>query len=199
MAIVALTGPPTLAAPGDLHRIKAEMANLRAGPSDQSNVRGRVEGKKEVIELAESGKWVGVRVLDTGEEGWIFGDLLDLASASTLGEGTPPVPPTAGFRELSAGFDQVMQAVNTELGQSFASKVETAEGNKLRVVADPDWLRSTSRDAHIMAATALYEMWKNHQNSAAVEVTLLDGKSSYVTISDDSTGPKLTVTPLSGG
>jgi hypothetical protein len=29
-----------------------------------------------VIELTRDGNWVGVRVLQTGEEGWIYGGLL---------------------------------------------------------------------------------------------------------------------------
>ena len=75
---VALLGGAALAAPGDIHRVAgADVVNLRAGPSDESNIRGRVDQGDEVIELTGEGNWVGVRVLDTGEEGWIFGGLLE--------------------------------------------------------------------------------------------------------------------------
>ena len=60
-----------LAAPGDIHRVSgADVVNLRAGPSDASNIRGRIDHGDEVIELTRDGNWVGVRVLQTGEEGW---------------------------------------------------------------------------------------------------------------------------------
>ena len=62
----------------------AEVVNLRAGPSDESNIRGRVEQGDEVIELTSEGNWRGVRVLDTGEEGWIYGGLLEAVAQSGL-------------------------------------------------------------------------------------------------------------------
>jgi hypothetical protein len=40
-------------------------------------VRGTVERGDEVIELTRRDNWLGVRVLRTGEEGWIFGYLLE--------------------------------------------------------------------------------------------------------------------------
>ena len=57
------------AAPGDLHRVSAERANLRADPSDDSNVRGQLERGEQLIELVRDGEWHGVRVMRTGEEG----------------------------------------------------------------------------------------------------------------------------------
>jgi uncharacterized protein YgiM (DUF1202 family) len=83
---LAVAGPGTaVAAPGDIHRVAgADVVNLRAGPSDETNIRGRVEQGDEVIELTREGSWVGVRVLETGEEGWMFGDLLDTVSRSGL-------------------------------------------------------------------------------------------------------------------
>ncbi|HET6468974.1 MAG TPA: SH3 domain-containing protein [Geminicoccaceae bacterium] len=192
--------PAAYAAPGDVHRVTAETVNLRAGPSDQTNVRGRIQGGEQVLELTREGNWYGVRVLRTGEVGWIFGDLLQLAAASALGQANGPVEPeSAGFRELSSGFDQMMQAINRELGMSVFDRVEPVQGDRLKVRAHPDWLRATSRDAHLMAATAIYEMWKNHQNSAPVQVVLTDGDDDYVTIADEATGPRLTVASLGEG
>jgi len=74
-----------LAAPGVIHRVAgADVVNLRAGPSDASNIRGRVDHGDEVIELTRDGNWVGVRVLQTGEEGWIYGGLLERVARSGL-------------------------------------------------------------------------------------------------------------------
>ena len=53
------------------------MVNLRAGPTEESNIRGTVELDDEVIELTRDRNWIGVRVLQTGEEGWIYGGLLE--------------------------------------------------------------------------------------------------------------------------
>ena len=74
-----------LAAPGDIHRVSgAEVVNLRAGPTEESNIRGTVELDDEVIELTRDRNWVGVRVLQTGEEGWIYGGLLEQVAQSGL-------------------------------------------------------------------------------------------------------------------
>ena len=63
-----------------LLRVTAELANLRSGPSDANTVRSQVQQGEELIELAREGNWRGVRVMRTGEEGWIFADLVDRGS-----------------------------------------------------------------------------------------------------------------------
>jgi hypothetical protein len=69
LALAAAGTGAAMAAPGDIHRVTgADIVNLRAGPSDETNIRGRVEQGDEVIELTREGSWVGVRVLPTGEE-----------------------------------------------------------------------------------------------------------------------------------
>ena len=191
LALAAAAGPTSaLAAPGDVHRVVAERANLRAGPSDANNVRSQLERGEELVELRREGDWYGVRVTRTGEEGWIFGNLVERVSQSTLGE---PEQPSAGFLELSESFDKALRGINSALGQPFARGVRQAEGNALRVTVDEGWLRATSRDAHLMTALAVYQMWKNHQNNAPVRVVLLDGERPYVTIADEANGPRLTV------
>ena len=82
------------------------MVNLRAGPSDESNIRGRVEQGDEVIELTSDGNWRGVRVLQTGEEGWIYGGLLERVAPSGLlpATGTDAGPPAfSSSRRTSTG------------------------------------------------------------------------------------------------
>ena len=106
-----------LAAPGDIHRVSgAEVVNLRAGPTDTSNIRGRLEQGDEVIELTRDGNWIGVRVLRTGEEGWIYGGLLERVSQSGLLPGASGEAGDAGFLQLSEGFDRLMRRVNGDLG-----------------------------------------------------------------------------------
>lgn len=181
---------PLSAAPGDTHRVTADLANLRAGPSNDATVRGRVEQGDEVIELREERGWLGVRVLDTGEEGWIYGDLLERLAQSGLSADAGD----AGFRELSEGFDRLVQSVNGELGYPTVEAVERTGEDALRVTPTPQWLRYAGRDAHLMAAMAFYEMWKNHQNRRPVSLTLAgEGGADYITIIDRETGPVLSL------
>lgn len=189
--VLALAGPaPLSAAPGDVHRVTADLANLRAGPSNDANVRGRVEVGDEVIELRQERGWFGVRVMDTGEEGWIYGDLLERVAQSGLsGEAGD-----AGFRQLSEGFDRLVGSLNDELGYRTVERVERTGEDALRVTPTPQWLRYGSRDAHLASAMAFYQMWKNHQNGRRVNLTVAgEGGDDYITITDQDTGPVLSV------
>ena len=190
---LALTTTAALAAPGDIHRIAgADLVNLRAGPSDQTNIRGRVEQDDEVIELTREGSWVGVRVLETGEEGWIFAGLLETVAPSGLSPGTAGTD--AGFLQLSESFDVLMRRINTQLGYPVVDTVEQTGDGTLRIVPTRQWLRDGSREAHMMAAAAIYQMWKNHQNSAPVGVVMADASGEdYITIRDEATGPSLSI------
>jgi uncharacterized protein YgiM (DUF1202 family) len=187
---LAAAALPAAAAPGDVHRVAAERANLRAGPSDTTNVRGQLGRGDQLIELARDGDWYGVRVERTGEEGWIFGDLVERVSQSTL-LGASEAARTAGFLELSENFDKALRGITSRLGYPMVERVSQGEGGTLRVTANRDWLRDTSRDAHLMAALAVYQMWKNHQNNGPVRVVLLDGDQPYVTLADESDGPRV--------
>ena len=199
LPLLALTfGGGALAAPGDIHRVTgAELVNLRAGPSDEANVRGRVEAGDEVIELTNEGNWVGVRVLPTGEEGWIYGGLLERTAASGLsagGDGGGGGLADAGFLQFSEGFNTLIHRINQDLGYGMVADVVSPSQGVLRVTPSAEWLRSGSRDAHVMAATAFYQMWKNHQNGARVTSVLTDAAGDdYVTIADTDRGPELTV------
>jgi SH3-like domain-containing protein len=193
LALMTAAAGAALAAPGDIHRVAgADVVNLRAGPSDQTNIRGRVEQGDEVIELTREGSWAGVRVLGTGEEGWIYGGLLETVSRSGL---EPAVEGSdAGFLQLSESFDMLMRRINSQLGYPVVETVEEAGDGSLRVVPTPQWLRDGSREAHMMAAAAIYQMWKNHQNSAPVEVVMADAAGEdYITIRDEASGPSLSI------
>ena len=181
------------AAPGDIHVVtNAELVNLRAGPSDETAVRGRVEEGDEVIELQREGNWVGVRVLPTGEEGWIYGGLLETRVRSGL---DPTVQAgDAGFMQLSQEFDQLMRGINSKLGFPVVSSVQQIADNALQVTPTPQWLINGSREAHMMAVAAIYQMWKNHQNMAPVSVSMLDGDGNdYIRIDDEASGPSMSV------
>jgi len=197
LALGAASGG-ALAAPGDIHRVAgAEVVNLRAGPSNESNIRGSVEQGDEVIELTRDGSWFGVRVLQTGEEGWIFGDLLQPVAQSGLlprDGGTEGAGGDAGFLQLSEGFDQLVRRLNSDLGYRLVEDAVPLDQGVLQVTPTADWLRSGSRDSHIMAALAFYQMWKNYQDGRPVTLVMPDDQGQeYIRIADGSRGPELSI------
>ena len=193
-ALILCGAQPAAAGTGDIHRvINAELVNLRAGPSNEANVRGQVEQGDEVIELTSDGGWVGVRVLETGEEGWIFAELLEPVARTTLGAGEGVVS-DAGFLRLSEGFNQLIGRINDDLGYPIVQGTEQPSERVLRVAPTQSWLLNGSRDAHLMAAIAFYQMWKNHQNNQPVELVMLNDRGEeYITITDEGDGPDLQV------
>ena len=195
--LIATAGGPAAAAPGDIHRVAhADTVNLRAGPSNESNVRGTVQQGDDVIELTRSDNWLGVRVLRTGEEGWIFGPLLEPVSTSTLGNGAPVAAEDAGFLRWSEGFNRLLGKLNADVGYPMAKKVEQPEADLLRVVPTPEWLLNSSREVQLMTAVAIYEMWKNHQNGGPVRVVITDPQGhDYISIVDQDSQPKLSIAP----
>ena len=194
--LAMLASAPLGAAPGDIHEVvNADLVNLRAGPSNEANVRGTVERGDQVIELTSDGDWFGVRVPRTGEEGWIFGQLLEPVARSTLGTGGGAAPvEDVGFLRLSESFNRLIRGISTDLGYPVVQEVQQPEADLLRVVPSREWLINGSRDAHLMAAAAIYEMWKNHQNGAPVRVVMVDHEGQdYVTIVDGDAGPNLSI------
>ncbi|MBP2229614.1 SH3 domain-containing protein [Azospirillum agricola] len=202
-AIAALAGLfgmlalPALAAPGDVHSVTGEKVNLRAAPSDDASVRSTVTRGDEVVELKQDGNWLGVRVLRTGEEGWLFSDLVKRRTASTLGGAAAAGPAQAGFGRIAPGFDGLVASISDHLGYRFADKVEQTGNGALRVVPTQDWSYNTSRDAKMYAALALYQMWKNYNNGRPVTVALGPQGASAITIEDSAKGPEL-VLPMMG-
>ena len=104
-------------------------------------------------------------------------------AASTLGGGVGET--TAGFAELSRDFDRLMGNLTQRYGFPLFAQVHQAGGDTLEATLTQQWLRAGSDDEHLLAAIALYQMWKNHQNSGPVRIVLLepDGKR-YLTIDD---------------
>jgi uncharacterized protein YgiM (DUF1202 family) len=184
-----------LAAPGDIHRVTgADVVNLRAGPSDESNIRGSVHAGDEVIELTRDGDWIGARVLPTGEEGWIYGGLLEQVAASGLVPGDPVAwsGRDAGFMQLSESFDHLIRRFNGDLGYRMVDDVVQTGDGVLQVKPTPAWLRAGSRDAHMMGALAFYQLWKNHQNGRPVALVMTDDRGEeYIRIVDGDLGPEL--------
>ena len=186
-----------LAAPGDIHRVAgAEVVNLRAGPSNESNIRGSVEQGDEVIELTSAGSWYGVRVLQTGEEGWIFGELLERVAQSGLLPRDSAGGPAGdgGFLQLSEGFDQLIRRLSDDLGYRMVEDAVTLDQGVLQVTPTASWLRGGSRDSHLMAALAFYQMWKNHQDGRPVTLVMPDDEGQeYIRIADGARGPELSI------
>jgi uncharacterized protein YgiM (DUF1202 family) len=172
------------AATGDTLRVVAERVNLRAGPTDNANVRSQVTQGERLLELRREGSWYGVRVLSTGEEGWIFGDLIAPESSSTLSASEAGAT-VAGFEELSRDFDRLVGHLGQRYGFRLVERVAQSGNDSLDVTLSPQWLRAGSADEHLLMATAIYQMWKNHQNSAPVRVSVLEpGGERYITIDD---------------
>jgi len=194
-ALMALSAP-AMANPGDTYTITGDRVNVRSGPSDRASIRTTVQRGDELLELRQDGGWTGVRVLRTGEEGWVFSDLLRQRSASTLGSGGNG---RGSFARYSSGFDRLIGRVNDELGYKFADRVEAGEDGLLRVTPSQEWLFNTSREAKIYAAMALYEMWKNHNNGRPVSVALGARGMNPITIEDGSNGPTMDLPALVGG
>jgi uncharacterized protein YgiM (DUF1202 family) len=195
--VVALIAAlPALAASGDIYQVSSDLVNLRAGPSNEANVRDRVAGGTEVIELDRDGNWYGVRTLDTGAEGWIYGDLLTRVSTTSL----ETLGTEAGFGEYSGDFDRLFYQIGDRLGFSLVNKVEV-DGDRLTIDPSSAWLRASSQDAHAMASAAIYQMWKNYRNNAPVSVVLLDENDQAYVVSDDDgeAGPMLTVNDIAIG
>jgi hypothetical protein len=195
---LALGAGPPRAATGDTHRVVAERVNLRAGPSDDANVRSQVMQGEQVLELRREGGWYGVRVLRTGEEGWIFADLIEPVGTTTLdgggggGEGGPAGG--AGFADLSRDFDRLMGQLARRYGFALFDGVRQADGATLEATLTPAWLRAGSADEHLLAAIAIYQMWKNHQDSAPVRVLVLEpGGERYIAI-DETGAPEALLT-----
>jgi hypothetical protein len=179
--------------PGDTQEVTAERANLRAGPSDKAEALGQVQRGDEVIELQRRGDWLGVRVVRTGEEGWVHGNLVQLSSATRLGRETEP----AGFKDLSPGFDSLIRKIEEHYGYPMVERVEITENRTLRVAPTREWLVYGGRQDHLLAALAFYQMWKDNQNDQPVNVSLMDEKGGqYISISDGSSGPSLMVHPV---
>ena len=78
---------------------------------------------------------------------------------------------------------------------------DLGSGRSLTLTPTESWLRASSEDAQLMAATAIYGMWKNYRNQAPVEVVLLDADGEpYVAIRDQGeAGPQLTVVDQASG
>jgi hypothetical protein len=187
---LAAVASPALAEPGDMLEVTTDRANLRSGPSDETTVRSQVLLGDEVIELRREGSWVGVRVMRTGEEGWIYGDLVQLASETQLDGGVSQ----AGLDMLSADFDRLIGRIGDEFGYSLIESVQEGDGNALYVTPTNDFLVYAGREAHVTTTLAVYQMWKNHQNSEPVSVTLLGTEGEpYVTIQDEPEGAEPTV------
>ena len=195
-ALIMLLGTNAVAGPGDVLRVNSDLVNLRAGPSDAATIRDRVAGGTDVLELRRDGGWYGVRVIETGQEGWIYGTLLDEVTASALAR----THVDTGFATLSQDFDQLVYQVNQSLGLPMFESV-TPSGSTLIVTPTESWLRASSRDAQVLAAAAVYQMWKNHQNGAPVAVVLLDDEEAdYVVIEDiGEAGPSITVKDIASG
>src|SRR5262249_26078014 len=123
---LALVAGAAQAEPGDILNVTAERANLRSGPSDADTIRSQVRQGDELIEIRRDGNWIGVRVLRTGEEGWVFADLVDRVQTSQLEGGA--VVSQSGFQTLSPEFDTLMGRMGQQFGYRLVDHIEQGGG-----------------------------------------------------------------------
>lgn len=174
---------------GDVLRIIGEKVNLRSGPADDASIRSTVTRGTELIELRREGSWVGVRVQDTGQEGWVFSDLVDRVAASNLGSGAADA-----FAGISPEFGGLLGRIGDEAGYRMVDEVRQTDGDRLVVTPTGDWMDRADRETKLMTALAIYEMWKNHNNGRPVRVGIVDRQGNgLVDIADGTDGPEMTV------
>jgi len=65
-----------VAAPGDTLCVQGNAVNVRTGPGKDFPILVQVSRDTEVIEGLSQGDWVGVKLSETGETGWIHATLL---------------------------------------------------------------------------------------------------------------------------
>jgi hypothetical protein len=119
LVLIGSMGGAGLAAPGDIHRVTAQRANLRAGPSEKTVVRTQLRQGETLIELEREGNWLGVRALRANKDGWVHASLVELVSPSGL-EGQTAA---AKFRDLSEGFDSLVHGIEQRLAYCAAERV----------------------------------------------------------------------------
>ncbi len=73
----AAASAPVSATPGEIHVVKAAVANLRAGPGTGTKVIERLTRGHRVMEFERRGDWLRVQRMGTvGREGWLHGALV---------------------------------------------------------------------------------------------------------------------------
>jgi len=194
-ASAVLMSATALAGPGDVHRVTADLVNLRAAPSDSAAIRDQIEGGTEVLELRRDGGWYGVRVVETGQEGWIYSGLLSRVVASNLAEERQD----HGFGALSGDFDRLIGDIEGIAGLDMVETVARSD-DTLTVTPTVNWLLASSEDAQILATAAVYQMWKNYRNNAPSRVVMLDPEGDdYVVVEDREEGPAVIVNRQASG
>lgn len=190
LGLLFLGASLAMADAGDVHRVTAERVNLRAGPSNDASIRSTVAAGDELIELQREGAWLGVRILGTGEEGWIYGELVSRVSQSQLSRAST----AESLDDLSRNFGKLIARVDDQLGYRVVDRVERLDTDALRVVVTREWLLRAGDEAHLMTALAFYEMWRNHQDNRPVSLSLVtDRNENYLTIKDEEDGPVVTI------
>ena len=83
----------------------------------------------------------------------------------------------------------------------MVAKVDEKENTLTPSTPTVTWMRVTSQDAQMMAAAAVYSIWKNYKNQAPIEVVLLDPSGApYVDIRDNGQGnPSFTIVDQASG
>ena len=133
----------------------AEVVNLRAGPTDASNIRGKVDQGDEVIEPTRRATGSRARVPDRRENGSTAACSVAAAPCRADAPGATAMPDPA-----TVGRFRLARCRNGDLGYRMVEDAAPVAEGVLQVWPTAAWLRSGGRDAHIMGALAFYELWK---------------------------------------
>ncbi|MDX1485824.1 MAG: SH3 domain-containing protein [Alphaproteobacteria bacterium] len=86
-------GGPVPATNGQIHVVKAAVANLRAAPNTKARIIARLRRGDRVMEFGRKGQWLKVQQMGTvGPEGWLFGSLLEPEPAAPPVIAPPALP-----------------------------------------------------------------------------------------------------------
>lgn len=120
-----------MAAPGDLLETSRTNVNVRADPTTEAAIVTRINSGDRMFEVRSEGDWYLVELPDIGQQGWIYGPLLDrftdLQSKPAAGQSTAsrPQPSTPAGDELSAK-NRLMSRL-TAFDESLVGNAERGE------------------------------------------------------------------------
>lgn len=101
-------------------RTNADGVSLRAGAASATKNCGKLAKGAELGVYEKAGSWVRVRVLASGQEGYVYIGYVTLSSAADLDPGGTPVEPGAGGGDAAASGYINASGVNLRRGASAA-------------------------------------------------------------------------------
>lgn len=188
LAVLLVLATTALALPGDILVVGGDRVNLRAAPSKDADVVGRLTRGEVVIERERSGEWIRVDLGGGHAGGWTHGSFLK----------------SLGLKEPSAasggpGFAAFQAKLEGENLRVFAATgvypyLAARDLGDAMVIVEPsdDWLVNGRN--HAADALRLFDLWKKENAGRSVTLTISDRYGNvYITVQDTDSDPLLTV------